>query len=69
MNEFYNAMDCFVLTSLFEGLPLVAIEAQTNGVNCFFSDRITKEVKLVENVTFLPINDAENFAKNINKTH
>lgn len=46
-NELYQAMDVFLLPSLFEGLPIVGIEAQTAGLPCFFSDNISKEVKIV----------------------
>ncbi len=49
VNEWYQAMDCFLLPSLFEGLPVVGIEAQAAGLPCFFSDRVTDEVLLSPN--------------------
>lgn len=53
VNELYQTMDAFLLPSLFEGLPVVGIEAQASGLNCFFSDTITDEVKITENVQYL----------------
>ncbi len=46
VSDWYQAMDCFVLPSLFEGLPVVGIEAQAAGLPCVFSDRVTDEVLL-----------------------
>ena len=46
VSDWYQAMDCFVLPSLFEGLPVVGIEAQAAGLPCVFSDKVTDEVLL-----------------------
>lgn len=54
--KYYSAMDCFVLPSLYEGLPVVGVEAQINGVPLILSDTITRELKLSMNVKYLSIN-------------
>ena len=40
------AMDVFLLPSLFEGLGIVAIEAQASGLKCIMSDVIPKETNV-----------------------
>lgn len=55
VNEWYQAMDCFVMPSLFEGLPVVGIEAQASGLPCIFSERITTEAVIAENVKRLAL--------------
>lgn len=57
--DLYQAMDIFVLPSNFEGLPIVGVEAQSVGLKCIFSDKITDEVKLTKEAEFLPINSKE----------
>ncbi|MBO5430065.1 MAG: glycosyltransferase, partial [Peptococcaceae bacterium] len=52
-----SAMDVFVLPSLFEGLPMVAIEAQANGLKCILADTITKETALSDAVAFCALDD------------
>ena len=44
VNELYQAMDVFVMPSLFEGVPLVGVEAQFSGLPCVFSSSVTREV-------------------------
>ncbi len=63
--KYYNVMDCFVLPSLYEGLPVVGIEAQLNGLPCFFSSNITKEVCLLDSTKLLPVIDCNLWANQI----
>lgn len=53
---YYQIMDVFVLPSLYEGLPLVGIEAQINGLRCVMSENVTSEVCLTD-VSFLSLSD------------
>lgn len=58
IEKLYQAMDCFWLPSLFEGLPLVSIEAQTSGLQCFLTKNITKEVEQTSLVTRICLDDS-----------
>ena len=64
-NELYQAMDIFCLPSLYEGLPVVGIEAQASGLLCFFSKTMTIETKVINSTIFLPLNDNANKWKTI----
>ena len=55
VSSYLSASDFFLLPSLFEGLPIVGVEAQANGLPCLFSDTITKQLKLTDPVQFLNI--------------
>ena len=43
VNKLYSVMDVFCLPSFYEGMPVVAWEAQANGLPCVFSDEVSKE--------------------------
>ncbi|MBE5063457.1 glycosyltransferase [Lachnospiraceae bacterium DSM 108991] len=45
--DMLSAADLFLLPSLYEGLPLTLVEAQTSGIKCLVSDVITKEAIVV----------------------
>ena len=46
MDRMYQGFDLFLLPSLWEGLPVVGIEAQTSGLPILMSDVITPEVEV-----------------------
>lgn len=67
--KFYSAFDLFVLPSLYEGLPVVGIEAQCNGLPCLFSDTITKEVKINDNVKFISLKNLDGWKEYISNKY
>lgn len=40
--DILNCCDCFLMTSVFEGLPFTLVEAQAAGLRCIVSDVVTK---------------------------
>ena len=68
ISDYFQAFDLFVLPSLFEGLPVVGVEAQYSGLKCIFSDTITKEIG-TNSSEFLSLKDsAANWAIQINES-
>lgn len=53
--ELLQAIDCFVMPSLFEGLPFVLVEAQAAGLSCVCADTICHDIQLTQAVHFLSL--------------
>ncbi len=56
--KYYQAFDCVVFPSLYEGMPNVIIEAQCSGLNCVLADTITEKVNLTNRIDFLSLNSS-----------
>lgn len=50
VDRLMQAMDVMLFPSLFEGLPLTLVEAQTSGLPCVITDTIPKDVILCEDL-------------------
>lgn len=53
-----QAMDLFLFPSLFEGLPVVMVEAQAAGLRCVVADSITRESDVTGRVEFFSLKDS-----------
>lgn len=64
INELMNVMDCFLLPSLFEGLPFVLVEAQTNGLPCVVSTNVSSESNINGEVKFISLDESSEYWAN-----
>ena len=58
-----SAFDAFVFPSFYEGMPNTVIEAQATGLPCVIADTITREANITGLVEYLPLGDAELWAR------
>jgi glycosyltransferase involved in cell wall biosynthesis len=65
IEDYYQAMDCYILPSVFEGLGIVLIEAQCSGLPCVASAEVIPEiVKVTDLMNFVNLDmGAEKWAK------
>lgn len=66
VNELYQAFDFFLFPSLYEGLGMVAIEAQSSGLLCGVSNEVPKDVNITDKVYYMDLNnDSKEWADKI----
>jgi glycosyltransferase involved in cell wall biosynthesis len=59
--DLLQAMDVFLFPSLFEGLGIVAVEAQAAGLHCIVSDTVPSEAKLTDLVEFVSLKESPKY--------
>lgn len=55
VNRLYQAMDVFVMPSIYEGISLCTVEAQASGVSCILSSNMPRDCKMTDWVDFIPL--------------
>lgn len=57
VEKLMQMFDVFVLPSLFEGVPVTLVEAQTADLPCAISDNISAEVQLLDTIRLLNLSE------------
>ena len=66
VNELYQVFDSFLFPSLYEGLGMVLIEAQTSGLKCITSTEVPSIAKVTDDIKFLDLSaDSKYWAQEI----
>ena len=63
VQDYYQAMDCFVFPSRYEGFGYVALEAQASGLPCVVSTNVPNDVLVGEHTINLPLENPYEWAK------
>jgi len=66
VGDYLSAADYFIFPSLYEGFPNALLEAETNGLFCFVSSNVTREVAIEGMCEYLDLDEGSiNWAKKI----
>lgn len=63
--DILSASDIMLFPSLYEGLPLTLIEAQSSGIIIFTSTGVSRECNLTDKISFLNIDDTSIWVESI----
>lgn len=58
IKKLYNSFDAFLLPSLYEGMPVVGVEAQCAGLPIFLSKNITEETTACELAHYISLDES-----------
>lgn len=61
VEKFYSAFDVFVFPSLYEGISTALIEAQTNGLPIYTSDKVDVNTDVTNTINFLSVENGVSF--------
>ena len=56
--NYYNIFDLFIFPSIYEGLGMVAVEAQVNGLPVLASSNVPKDILVTNNVKFIDLDNS-----------
>ena len=68
-NRLYQAFDVFLLPSIYEGLGMVLIEAQTSGLPCIASTEVPAIAKVTNYLEFVDLNDKTTWLNKLKTTN
>ena len=67
VSQLMQAFDAFIFPSFFEGLGMVAIEAQAAGLPTYCSDGVPNSVDITDLIVHIPLSSSVNFWKKRNR--